>query len=89
MCVVVLIVSCSRDVLSGADQDFFFGVDSYDIPGSFITGDSTILRFDVVPSPGHETGNSFMWWIAVESSVADNNGLETIDLGNGDQNQTQ
>ena len=64
-----------------SDKDFFFGVDSFDIPASFITGDSTILRFEVVPIPGRTTGNSFMWWIAVEGPVADASGIEVIDLG--------
>jgi len=64
-----------------ADQDFFFGVDSFDIPASFITGDKTVLRFEVVPLPGRVTGNSFMWWIAVESSVAESSGIEVIELG--------
>lgn len=72
-----------------ADQDFFFGVDAFDIPGSFITGDQTALRFEVVPTPGHTTGNSFMWWIAVESAVAEENGLEIIDLGISGQNPNQ
>jgi hypothetical protein len=72
-----------------AEQDFFFGVDSFDIPGSFITGDKTILTFEVVPEPGHDTGNSFMWWIMVEGPVAAESGIDTIDLGGADPNPNQ
>ncbi|MEE8046162.1 MAG: hypothetical protein V3T49_04915 [Dehalococcoidia bacterium] len=72
-----------------AEQDFFFGVDSFDIPASFITRDKTILRFEVVPTPGHDTGNSFMWWIMVEGSVAEENALDVIDLGNASENPNQ
>ena len=74
-----------------SDKDFFFGVDSFDIPATFIVGDSTILRFEVVPLPGQTTGNSFMWWIAVEGPVADRTGIETIDLGDvaADPNQAE
>jgi hypothetical protein len=72
-----------------ADQDFFFGVDSYDIPASFITSDKTILRFEVVIAPGQTSSNSFMWWIAVEASVAEENGIEIIDLGDVEQNPNQ
>ena len=69
-----------------AEQEFFFGVDSYDIPGSFIVGDSTILKFEVIPEPGHTTGNSFMWWIGVEGPVAEEFGIEVLDLTDSDQN---
>lgn len=70
-------------------KDFFFGVDSFDIPGSFITSDTTIMRFEVVPLPGHESGNSFMWWIGVEGPVADETGIEVIDLGDTANNPNQ
>lgn len=72
-----------------ADKDFFFGVDSFDIPASAVTGDKTILRFDVVPTPGHTTGNSFMWWILIETSVADKNNIEVINLGEIGENPDQ
>ncbi|MCH7911245.1 MAG: hypothetical protein IIB38_16725, partial [Candidatus Hydrogenedentes bacterium] len=61
-----------------SDKDFFFGVDSFDIPGTFITGDTTILRFEVIPLPGNTTGNTFMWWIMVEGPVAERTGIDTI-----------
>lgn len=64
-----------------SEQDFFFGVDTFDIPGAFITDDQTVLRFEVIPSPGHTTGNSFMWWIMVEDAVAADAAIEVIDLG--------
>ncbi|MDA1279382.1 MAG: hypothetical protein O3B95_04995 [Chloroflexi bacterium] len=64
-----------------SSKEFFFGVDSFDIPGSFIRGDTTILRFEVVPTGSNSSGNSFMWWIMVEGSVADRTGIKTIDLG--------
>jgi len=63
-----------------SEQDFFFGVDSFDIPSTFITGDTTQLRFEVVPEPGRTTGNSFMWWIMVEGPVAIESGIDVIDL---------
>tara|TARA_Y100000031_G_C8127003_1_gene341022 strand:+ start:48 stop:638 length:591 start_codon:yes stop_codon:yes gene_type:complete len=72
-----------------SDKDFFFGVDSFDIPGSFIVSDKTTLRFEVVPLPGQTTGNSFMWWIMVESSVADSSGIEAINLGDTASNPNQ
>ena len=72
-----------------SDQDFFFGVDSFDIPAPYITGDKSILKFEVIPTPGHDTGNSFMWWIMVDSSAADASGIDTIDLGNREENPSQ
>ena len=72
-----------------SDKDFFFGVDSYDIPASFITSDRTTLRFEVVPLPGQTTGNSFMWWIFVENSVAEETGIDVIDLSNKEENPNQ
>ncbi len=72
-----------------SDKDFFFGVDSFDIPASFITSDRTTLRFEVVPLPGQTTGNSFMWWIFVENSVADETGIDVIDLSNDSENPNQ
>ena len=71
-----------------ADNDFFFGVDSFDIPGSFIIGDTTILRFEVVPEPGRTGGNSFMWWIMVEGAVAETSGIDTIDLSDAENNSS-
>ena len=71
-----------------ADSDFFFGVDSFDIPGSFIIGDTTILRFEVVLVPGRIGGNSFMWWIMVEAAVAETSGIDTIDLGDAENNSS-
>ncbi|MBN4074222.1 hypothetical protein JYT27_00175 [bacterium AH-315-D21] len=71
-----------------SDKDFFFGVDTFDIPASFITGDSTVLRFDVVPLPGRLTSNSFMWWIMVEGQVARSSGIATIDLDGSINNST-
>ena len=72
-----------------SDKDFFFGVDSFDIPGTFVTSEKTILRFEVVPLPGQTTGNSFMWWIFVENSVAEETGIAVIDLSNEDANPNQ
>lgn len=72
-----------------AEQDFFFGVDSFDIPASFITSDKTVLRFEVVPTPGHDTGNSFMWWIMVETGVAEENEIVVINLGDSSENPNQ
>ena len=72
-----------------AENDFFFGVDSFDIPGTFIVGDSTVLRFEVVPLPGQTTGNSFMWWIMVEGPVADRTGIDTIDLGDAENSSSR
>ncbi|MCZ6538978.1 MAG: hypothetical protein O6922_04030 [Chloroflexi bacterium] len=69
-----------------ADKDFFFGVDSFDIPGSFIDGDTTVLRFEVVPRPGLTTGNSFMWWIMVEGRVAQRTGIDTINFVDAETN---
>lgn len=72
-----------------SDKDFFFGVDSFDIPGTFITSNRTVLRFDVVPLPGQTTGNSFMWWILVENAVAEQSGINVIDLSNESANPNQ
>jgi hypothetical protein len=72
-----------------SDQDFFFGVDSFDIPASFITGSKTTLKFEVIPTPGHDTGNSFMWWIMADSSTVDASGLDIIDLGDSEENPNQ
>jgi hypothetical protein len=72
-----------------SDKDFFFGVDSFDIPGTFITSEKTVLRFEVVPLPGQTTGNSFMWWIFVENSVAEQSGIAVIDLSSEDANPNQ
>ncbi len=69
-----------------SDKDFFFGVDSFNIPASFITSDRTTLRFEVVPLPGQTTGNTFMWWIFVENSVAAESGIEVIDLSDASVN---
>lgn len=72
-----------------SDRDFFFGVDSFDIPGSFITSTKTQLTFEVIPLPGQTTGNSFMWWILVENSVAEELGLDVINLGTDEENPNQ
>ena len=72
-----------------AENDFFFGVDSYDIPGSFIDGDTTILRFELVPEPGRPAGNSFMLWIMVEGAVAESSGIDTIDLNDIENSPNQ
>jgi hypothetical protein len=72
-----------------ADKDFFFGVDSFDIPAQFITSNKTILRFDLIPEPGITTGNSFMWWIFVETRVAEAQGIEVLDLGSTTDNPDQ
>jgi hypothetical protein len=72
-----------------SDQDFFFGVDSFDIPASFITSEKTTLKFEVIPTPGHETGNSFMWWIMADSSAVESSGIDIIDLGDSEENPNQ
>jgi geranylgeranyl pyrophosphate synthase len=47
------------------------------------------LRGAVVLLSGQTTGNSFMWWIAVEGPVADRTGIETIDLSDTATNPNQ
>jgi len=71
------------------DRDFFFGVDSFDIPGELITSDRTTLRFEVVPQQGRDVGNSFMWWILVESATAEEFGVDIIDLSNPAEDPNQ
>ncbi len=44
-------------------KDFFFGEEIFVIPGEFITGNRTKLRFEFVPSPGSDQANSFFYWI--------------------------
>ena len=72
-----------------SDQDFFFGLDSFDIPASFITNDKATLKFEVIPTSGHDTGNSFMWWIMADSSAVEESGIDVIDLGSAEENPNQ
>ena len=44
-------------------NEFFFGESGFTIPADLITSDRTRLRFEVIPVPGAEAGNSFYFWI--------------------------
>ncbi len=44
-------------------KDFFFGEEIFVIPGEFITGNRTELKFEFIPRPGSDQANSFFYWI--------------------------
>ena len=45
---------------------YFFGEDQFLIPGSFIQGDTVVLRFEHIPDPrGLTSLNSFYYWFYV------------------------
>jgi hypothetical protein len=51
-------------------KDVFFGEDMFIVPPQLITRDKTTLRFEVIPMPGAPSGNSFYYWVLVDSDVA-------------------
>ena len=48
-------------------KDFFFGEDIFVIPGEFITGDTTELRFEFIPGRASDQANSFFYWILIDA----------------------